>query len=86
MGLALSGLASGFDWKSIFDQLIEVSRAPQNRMRRKQSANATKTSALNVVKGLLSSLKYSLTTLPSTEAIHKKAETVNRPHTTIANQ
>jgi hypothetical protein len=24
MGLALSGLASGFDWKSIVDQLIEA--------------------------------------------------------------
>lgn len=75
MGLALSGLASGFDWKSIVDQLIEVSRAPQNRMRREQSANATKTSALNDVKSLLSSLKSSLSSLSSTEALQKKSAT-----------
>lgn len=75
MGLALSGLASGFDWKSIVDQLIEVSRAPQNRLRKEQSANATKTSALNDVKSLLSSLKSSLTSLSSAEALQKKSAT-----------
>ena len=71
MGLALSGLASGFDWKSIVDQLIEVSRAPQNRMRKDQSANSTKTTALNEIKGLLSSFKSSLTTLNSAEGFQK---------------
>jgi flagellar hook-associated protein 2 len=75
MGLALSGLASGFDWKSIVDQLIEVSRAPQNRARKDQSANATKTAALNEVKGLLSSLKSSLTSLNSAEGFQKKSAT-----------
>jgi flagellar hook-associated protein 2 len=75
MGLALSGLASGFDWKSIVDQLIEVSRAPQNRMRKEQSANATKTTALNEVKSLLSSLKSSLSSLSSAEALQKKSAT-----------
>ena len=82
MGLALSGLASGFDWKSIVDQLIEVSRAPQNRMRREQSANATKTTALNEVKCLLSSLKSSLSSLSSTEALQKKSATFSNSATT----
>ncbi|MFM8982448.1 MAG: flagellar cap protein FliD N-terminal domain-containing protein [Spartobacteria bacterium] len=81
MGLALSGLASGFDWKSIVDQLIEVSRAPQNRMRKDQSANATKTSALNDINGLLSSLKSSLTSLSSTEALQKKSATFSNTTT-----
>ena len=75
MGLALSGLASGFDWKSIVDQLIEVSRAPQNRMRSEKAALSTKNSALNEVKGLLSSLKSSLSSLSSTEALQKKSAT-----------
>lgn len=75
MGFALSGLASGFDWKSIVDQLIEVSRAPQNRMRVEKSGLSTKTSALNEVKGLISSLKSSLSSLSSTEALQKKAAT-----------
>ena len=67
MGLALSGLASGFDWKSIVDQLIEVSRAPQNRMRTEKSQLATKNSAISEIKGLVSSLKSSLTSLNSAE-------------------
>ena len=50
MGMGLSGLASGFDWKSMVDQLIEVSRAPQNRMRSEQSKNSSKTNAINEIK------------------------------------
>jgi flagellar hook-associated protein 2 len=75
MGLALSGLASGFDWKSIVDQLIEVSRAPQNRMRTEKSQLATKNSAINEIKGLVSSLKSSLTSLNSAESFQKKSTT-----------
>lgn len=75
MGLALSGLASGFDWKSIVDQLIEVSRAPQNRMRTEKSQLATKSSAINEIKGLVTSLKSSLTSLNSTESFQKKSAT-----------
>ena len=73
MGMALSGLASGFDWKSIVDQLIEVSRAPQNRMRTEKSSNASKSSAINEIKGLLSTFKSSLTSLASEEALYKKS-------------
>lgn len=35
--LALSGLASGFDWKSVVDQLSNVERAPQRRLKVEQS-------------------------------------------------
>lgn len=75
MGLALSGLASGFDWKSIVDQLIEVSRAPQNNLRREKSQLSQRTNALNDIKGLLSSLKSSATSLSSGESLLKKAAT-----------
>lgn len=75
MGMALSGLASGFDWKSIVDQLIEVSRAPQNRMRSEKSTNASKTSALNEIKGLLASLKTSAGSLAAGDALLKKSAT-----------
>lgn len=73
MGMALSGLASGFDWKSIVDQLIEVSRAPQNRMRTEKTANASKSNAINDLKGLVSTLKTSLTSLVSEDALFKKS-------------
>jgi flagellar hook-associated protein 2 len=75
MGMALSGLASGFDWNSIVDQLIEVSRAPQNRMRTEKTANASKSNAINDLKGLVSKFKSSLTSLVSEEALFKKSST-----------
>ena len=82
MGLALSGLASGFDWKSIVDQLIEVSRAPQNRMRTEKSQFSSKSAALNDIKGLVSSFKSSLTTLNSAEGFQKKSATFASSTTT----
>jgi len=82
MGLALSGLASGFDWKSIVDQLIEVSRAPQNRMRTEKSQLSAKNTALNDIKGLVSSFKSSLTALNSAEGFQKKSATLASSTTT----
>ena len=73
--MALSGLASGFDWKSIVDQLIEVSRAPQNRMRTEKSTNASKSSAINDIKGLLGTLKTSISSLATEESLYKKGVT-----------
>ena len=35
--LGISGLASGFDWRSLVDQLAEVERAPQRRLRTEQT-------------------------------------------------
>ncbi|MEI8294230.1 MAG: flagellar filament capping protein FliD [bacterium] len=75
MGMALSGLASGFDWKSIVDQLIEVSRAPQNRMRKEQTANSAKSNAISEIKNLVSSFKGSLSNLVSSESLYKKSAT-----------
>ena len=37
MDLGISGLASGFDWKSLVDQLADVERVPQARLRVEQS-------------------------------------------------
>jgi len=73
--MALSGLASGFDWKSIVDQLIEVSRAPQNRMRTEKTSNASKSSAINDIKGLLGTLKTSISSLATEESLYKKSAT-----------
>lgn len=82
MGMALSGLASGFDWKSIVDQLIEVSRAPQNRMRTEKTTNASKSSAINEIKGLLSTLKTSISSLATEESLYKKGVTFKNSSTT----
>jgi flagellar hook-associated protein 2 len=76
MGMALSGLASGFDWKSIVDQLIEVSRAPQNRMRAEQQTNTKKSSALDDIRGKVATLQTSLSALSSPASFLKKAATI----------
>ncbi len=74
--MALSGLASGFDWKSIVDQLVEVSRAPQTRMRREQAANSQKSSALEDVRAKLAALKTSISNLNSQDSLLKKSATI----------
>ena len=57
MDLALSGLASGFDWKSVVDQLVDVERAPQRRARREQVEVAEKNRILGLLKDELNSLQ-----------------------------
>ena len=57
MDLNVSGLASGFDWKSMVDQLTNVERAPQQRMRIEQADIRRKNSAFTAVKTQLSALK-----------------------------
>ena len=57
MDLALSGLASGFDWKSVVDQLVDVERAPQRRARREQVEVAEKNRILGILKDELNSLQ-----------------------------
>src|SRR5437867_1715297 len=52
--LALSGLASGFDWLSVVDKLTEVERAPQNRLRTEQSLLGLRNTAYgNIVTEML---------------------------------
>src|ERR1051326_9273962 len=55
--LALSGLASGVDWRSLIDQLIQVDRAPESRMRSDQSTNQQKNDAFGSIKTQLSVLQ-----------------------------
>ena len=57
MDLGLSGLASGFDWKSVVDQLVEVERAPQRRARREQYEVSEKNRILSLIKDELSALQ-----------------------------
>ena len=57
MELGLSGLASGFEWKSVVDQLVEVERAPQRRAWREQYEVSEKNRILSLIKDELSSLQ-----------------------------
>lgn len=71
-GMQLTGLASGFDWKAIVDQLDQINREPIRRMQREKSGLAGKTSALNEIKGLVSSLRSSVSALRSENALLAK--------------
>ncbi len=56
-GLALSGLASGFDWKSLVDQLMTLERAPIDRIEVEQSTNTLRGSALKEIGTRLATLQ-----------------------------
>ncbi|RXK53001.1 flagellar hook protein [Oleiharenicola lentus] len=62
-GLQLSGLASGLDWKTLVDQLMEIERAPISRMEREQLTNTQRSNALRDLGTKLSSLQSAAGTL-----------------------
>ncbi|PTY05075.1 flagellar hook protein [Opitutaceae bacterium EW11] len=47
--LALSGLASGFDWKTFIDTMIETQSAPITRLKAEKTANNNKITALSTL-------------------------------------
>jgi flagellar hook-associated protein 2 len=48
-GISLSGLASGFDWKSLVEQLMEVEQTRVTRLQKEQSTNTQQVSALTTL-------------------------------------
>ncbi len=61
--LAISGLASGFDWQSLVTQLIQVERAPETRMRTEQSTIQQKNNAYSSIVTELNVLSNDIDTL-----------------------
>jgi flagellar hook-associated protein 2 len=61
--LAISGLASGFDWQSLVSQLVQVQRAPETLLENQQSTMQTQNTALGSIKTALQTLQNDLTTL-----------------------
>ncbi len=70
--LQLSGLASGFDWKSLVDQLMEVERAPITRIEKEQLTNSQRSTALGGVGTKLSALKSAATGLSDSTLFSKR--------------
>ena len=79
MDLSLSGLASGFDWKTVVDQLIAVERVPQNRVRAEKSQNTTEL-------GALADLKTRLTELQETAQGLNESALYDRRATSFSNE
>ena len=64
-GLQLSGLASGFDWKTFTDSVMEMERAPARRYQAEQTKNDNKKSQLSSLGTKLTSLKTAMSALSS---------------------
>lgn len=77
MELGLSGLASGFDWRTLVDQLAEVERTPQKRLRDEQSTLQNRNNAFGSIKTQLSVLKNRLDALSSNEVLQARKTTVS---------
>ena len=61
--LGLSGLSSGFDWRSLVDQLTQVERSPQTRLRTEQNTIDQRKNAYTSVTTQLTVLRNRITTL-----------------------
>jgi flagellar hook-associated protein 2 len=62
-GIQLSGLASGFDWKSTVTQLMAIERVPQDNLRKQQAAAEKLQAAFDTLKTNLTALKTAASAL-----------------------
>lgn len=63
MDFSLSGLASGFDWKTFIDQIMTVQRAPINKLNVEKTTNINKNAAMVDLETKLNSLQTAVTAL-----------------------
>lgn len=76
MGLQLSGLASGFDWKSVVDQLIELERVPQDKLKTEKTTNTSKLSAFSTVRSKLTALQDAVKQLSSDSLFSQRSVSI----------
>lgn len=65
--LGLSGLASGFDWKSFIDQMAQAQRGPETRLRTEQSTINQRNNAFTSIKTQLGILQNRINVLKDPE-------------------
>jgi flagellar hook-associated protein 2 len=75
--LALSGLASGFDWQSLVSQLIQVERTPETRLRTQQTTYQQKNSAYTSIGTQMTALGTSLQTLQDATLFNSRNTTLS---------
>src|SRR5687768_18543784 len=63
MDLGVSGLASGFDWRTFIDQIAEVERVPQQRLLQEQNTMEQRKNAYGAIKTQLAVLQNRLADL-----------------------
>lgn len=73
MSLKLSGLASGFDWQSLVEQLMEVERVPITRLEAEQTRNSQKVTQLGTLSSRLTALETAAAALRSNDLFGRRA-------------
>ena len=81
-GTQLTGLASGFDWRPVVDQLIAASRIPQDRLKAEKTQVSQKQAALSEVTSLASGLDSALDALKDGAGLVKRSATIADSDTT----
>src|SRR5271166_4853672 len=61
--LAISGLASGFDWQSLVSQLVQVERAPEQLLQAQQATIQQQNTALGTIESELATFQSDVNTL-----------------------
>lgn len=84
MQLNLTGLASGFDWMSVVNQLTELERTPQTRMRSEQTTLRNVNSAYAALQTQLEALQAKLDVLQAPGFFDTRAATVSDPDAAAA--
>lgn len=74
-GLQLSGLASGFDWKSFVDSMMDIERAPITRLEAEKTRNSAQVTQLTTLGGRLTALKTASEALEADGLFTKRSVT-----------
>jgi flagellar hook-associated protein 2 len=77
--LALSGLASGIDWTSIVNELLQVEAAPETQMNADIATDQAKSAAYSAVGTELTALGKDVTTLSDPSFFDSRTTTVSNP-------
>ncbi|HTD67358.1 MAG TPA: flagellar filament capping protein FliD [Candidatus Limnocylindria bacterium] len=77
MAISLSGLATGFDWQSVVDQLTEVERTPQTRLRAEQTTVQERNNAYGAIKTQLGVLQNRVKALTDGSLFDSRGVTVS---------
>src|ERR1051325_2543612 len=77
MDLGVSGLASGFDWKSFIDQMIDVQRTPEKRLLSEQNDISQRNNALTSIKTQVSVLSTRVDALKDSALYDSRSTSVS---------
>ncbi len=74
--LGISGLASGFDWKTFVDQMTDIQRAPQKRLLQEKNSIQQRNNALASIKTQVSVLSSRVDALKDASLFDTRSTTV----------